>query len=429
MVKKIKKRLVILYGITSSIVLTVMILGIILINYNQNYQQTLVMFQKNAEQVVEKIRSDNIINNTWMKKIEHENHLFIIVEENGKRLASVSRSSSPDLIEDLLQKLRQGAESEGIILNKRPLSSKVEKTSVISLYRNKMKLHLGMAVLIPKENGWLNVMVLYYDVQRNNILFRQLMVFILFEFLGVSALFIVSSLFINKVLYPLEEGQRKQNAFIAAASHELRSPLTVIKTGIASIKEDVNKAGQFLPHVEGECDRMSRLINDMLLLAAVATKSWELRWEEVDMDTFLIECYDMFCICLNPKQATITLDLPEEKLRCIYGDKERLKQVFTILVDNAMSHIPNEGSITLRVRQQKRTLDIAVEDNGEGISEEDKRHVFERFFRKDESRRDRQHYGLGLSIAKELIELHHGSISVLDTPGGGATFLVRLSYN
>lgn len=425
MIKKLNHRLTLIYGITSSIVLTIVILGIILLNYYQNYEQTLVQFQKNAEQVVEKIRSDNIVYNAWMKQMEQENHLLVVVEEKGKRLAPVSKSPISETIEDMIHRLKQEAEAEGIYLDSVPLSSKVEKTSVFNLNHSRMKLQLGMAVRIPKENSWLNVMVLYHDTRRNSILLREVMIFILFDILGAVALFLVSSLFIRKVLQPLEEGQRKQKEFIAAASHELRSPLTVIKTGIVSIKEDMAKADGFLPHVEAECDRMSRLINEMLLLAAADTKSWELAREQVDMDTLLIECYDMFCTCMNPKHAVITLDLPEEKLCRIYGDKERLKQVLTILVDNAMSHIPEGGRITLRVWQQKHFLRIAVEDNGEGISPEDKPHVFERFFCRDQSRTDKQHYGLGLSIAKELVELHHGSITMEDTPGGGTTFQMR----
>jgi signal transduction histidine kinase len=425
MIKMLKRRLTMIYGITSSIVLTIIILCILLLNYFQNYEQTLLQFQKNAEQVVEKIRSDNIINNAWMKRMEQENHLLVVVEENGKRLSQVSRSASPDYLEDVISKLKQEAETEGIFLDSRPLSSKVEKTSVFNLRHSRRKLQLGMAVRIPKENSWLNVMVLYHDTRRNSILLREIMIFLFFDILGAVALFLVSSLFIRKVLHPLEEGQQKQKEFIAAASHELRSPLTVIKTGIASIKEDMTKADRFLPHVEAECDRMSRLINEMLLLAAVDTKSWELAWEQVDMDTLLIECYDMFCTCLNPKQAVITLDLPEERLYRIYGDKERLKQILTILVDNAMSHIPEGGRIALRVLQRKHFMTIAVEDNGKGILPEDKPHVFERFYRKDKSRTDKQHYGLGLSIAKELVELQHGSITVEDTFGGGTTFRMR----
>jgi len=225
---------------------------------------------------------------------------------------------------------------------------------------------------------------------------------------------------------PLEEGQKKQNAFIAAVSHELRSPLTVIKTGVASIREDPSAAGQFLVHVEGECDRMARLINDMLLLAAADARHWRLNIEPIDMDTLLIECYDMFCTCMNKKQVVITLELPEEALCSIHGDKERIKQILTILTDNAMSYTPEGERIVLRAYQQKRYVVIEVEDHGKGMSEEEKKHAFERFFRGDQSRTGKKNFGLGLSIAKELIELHRGTILIRDTPGGGTTFVVKL---
>jgi signal transduction histidine kinase len=224
----------------------------------------------------------------------------------------------------------------------------------------------------------------------------------------------------------LEEGQRKQNAFVAAASHELRSPLTVIKTGAASIRENVTNAEQFLPHVEKECERMSRLINDMLLLAAADAKTWDLNKEPVDMDTLMIECYDMICTCLNQNRANIALDLPQEALHIVEGDRERMKQILTILVDNAISHTPRDEDIIIRAYNQKHSVILEVEDHGDGIADVDKKRVFERFYRGDQSRSEKKHFGLGLSIAKELVELHQGDIAVRDTQGGGATFIVRL---
>lgn len=427
MIRKLKKRLVLLYGITSSIVITVILTSVIIINWKENNEQALVLFQKNAEQIIEKIRSDNIINNGWMLKMEVENHLFVIVEENGKMLTNVNHPALPASYEQLLLILKNKAEAEGIFLDRKPLSNKLEKTSVLKLQKSSFHSKLGMVAKLPKnETGWLNIMLFYYNTDRNLAMIKQLVIIAALEILGVAAMFIISSLYINKVLAPLEEGQQKQNAFIAAASHELRSPLTIIKAGIASIREDITRAQQFLPHMEGECDRMARLINDMLLLAAADTKSWELHWEQVDMDTLMIECYDMFCTCQNPKHGVITLDLPEEKLCRIHGDKERLKQIMTILVDNAMNHISEGGRITLRLLRERRSLVIEVEDNGDGIPDPDKNHIFERFFRGDQSREDKKHYGLGLSIAKELVELHQGSILVRDTPGGGATFVLQL---
>lgn len=223
-------------------------------------------------------------------------------------------------------------------------------------------------------------------------------------------------------------GIKRQVAFVAA-SHELRAPLTVMKAGLSSIREDTSKVNVFLPYIEEECDRMTRLISDMLLLASSDAKTWSLVKEPVEIDTLLIEIYDMFCSCYNNKNYRLHLSLPEEELPVIYGDAERIKQILTILIDNAMSYTPAEGVIALMAYSQKDYVIVEVEDHGPGISDEDKKLVFERFYKKDQSRNDKNHFGLGLSIAKELAELHGGNITVKDTPGGGATFVLWLPFN
>lgn len=227
-----------------------------------------------------------------------------------------------------------------------------------------------MATLISKDTGWLNIMVFYCDNKEVNFLFQQIVLFAFVDLIGVAALFLI----------------------------------------------------------EGECNRMSRLISDMLLLASSDARTWSLFIEQVDMDTLLIECYDMFCTCFNKKDHRLTLELPEENLHVINGDRERIKQMLTILVDNAMSHTSKGEMIALRAYNQKHFVVVEVEDHGDGIHEEDKKHVFERFYRGDQSRNEKKHFGLGLSIAKELIELHEGDISIKDTTGGGATFILRLPW-
>ncbi len=425
MFQKLKFRLILLYGITSSVILTVILTGISILNYRQNYEQEKLLFQKNAEQIIEKVGSDNIINNAWMLRKQLENDFIVIVEENGKQLSGYSRLETRAVTEELVQRLKEKSAEDGIRLDRRPLYSKVEKTPVLILNTDTGGSYLGFAALIPKYGGWQNIMAFSGNGAKTGAQTVRIFLYSILDLIGVAALFVISTLYIRKVIKPLEEGQEKQNAFVAAASHELRSPLTVIKTGVASIREDLSKAEQFLPHVEGECDRMTRLINDMLLLAAADAKAWKLQKEEVDMDTLLIECYDMVCSCLNRNRAVITLDLPESELYKINGDRERIKQILTILVDNALSHTPVGGRIALRAYHQKRSVVIEVEDHGNGISDEDKKHVFERFYRGDQSRNAKKHFGLGLSIAKELAELHQGEIILRDTPGGGATFAVR----
>ncbi len=423
MFKKLKIKLILLYGITSSVILTIILVGISFLYYQQNYEQEKALLQKNAEQIVEKVTSDNIIHDTWMLQMEKDNHLMVLIEENGKLLAGKYRTSKDSLKELLVTEIKMQAMEEGINLNRKPMYSRSERTSVLTLDLGLQGSYLAEAIAIPKKTGWQNIMVFYSP--RSNTQISMIIRMIIIYFIGVAALFAISSLYIGRVIRPLEEGQKKQNAFVAAASHELRSPLTVIKTGLVSIREDLSKADQFLSHVEGECSRMSRLIDDMLLLAAADAKTWELKPEQVDLETLLIECYDMVCMCLNQNQADISLDLPQKTLGTVNGDKERIKQILTILMDNAINHTPKGQAILIKAYTQKHFIVIEVEDHGKGISDEDKKHIFERFYRGDRSRNDKKHFGLGLSIAKELVELHHGDIRVRDTQGGGATFIVR----
>ena len=104
-----------------------------------------------------------------------------------------------------------------------------------------------------------------------------------------------------------------------------------------------------------------------------------------------------------------------------------MMQLMTILTDNASSYSPEGSTIAVIVRSDAKHVFIEVEDHGCGISEEDKKRVFDRFYRADKSRNDKSHYGLGLSIAVELVKLHHGKLTVKDTDGGGSTFVLQLS--
>ena len=109
------------------------------------------------------------------------------------------------------------------------------------------------------------------------------------------------------------------------------------------------------------------------------------------------------------------------------GDAERLKQLLAILLHNALEHTPPGTAVTLRLCAggAKAPLSIAVADNGPGIADADKAKIFERFYRADPSRTDKQHCGLGLAVAQELARLHGAALRVSDTPGGGATFTVQ----
>lgn len=426
MFHKLKKRLVFIYGITTSTILTLIITWIFFLTYNQNQEQKRLLFQKNVEQVFDRIQSKRVISTSWLAKMQQDNHMIVLIEDNGKQLSNIIHPENSIDMEESVEKLKAFAENDGIFLDMKPLMITTEKTPIYTFHKNMLQSYLGMAISVKSDWGWYTIMAFSNDINQWKSLLRQILVFSLIDFAGIIGLFLISSLFIGKVLKPLEEGQKKQVAFVAAASHELRSPLTVIKAAVTSIKEDTAKAEQYLPHIEGECNRMTRLINDMLLLASADTKTWSLNKEKLDLDTLLIECYDMFCTCRKPADPELSLELADEEQHIVFGDKERIRQVIVILLDNAINYGKDGRQIAVKVYNKKNNIFVEVVDHGHGISDEDKSRIFDRFYQGSKSRSEKKHFGLGLSIAKELVELHGGHIWVKDTPGGGATFVFRL---
>ena len=171
---------------------------------------------------------------------------------------------------------------------------------------------------------------------------------------------------------------------------------------------------------------MSRLIRDMLILASSDAKTWSIQKEIIDIDSYLIDLYDSFSSFCQEKDYNLTLNFEQDSLPHIFADKDRLTQVLYILIDNAITYSPPKSMITLRPYIKKSTFFLEVEDHGIGITKEQKELIFHRFYRVDKSRNDNSHFGLGLSVAKELMELQNGVINVKDTINGGSTFIIEL---
>ncbi|HEX3023401.1 MAG TPA: sensor histidine kinase, partial [Lachnospiraceae bacterium] len=139
---------------------------------------------------------------------------------------------------------------------------------------------------------------------------------------------------------------------------------------------------------------------------------------------YFIDLYDYFDQLCQKRDHHLNIELPDESLPHIHVDKDRLTQILSILIDNAISYSPKDSLITIRPYAKRSTFQIEVEDHGIGILQNHQEHIFDRFYRVDRSRNDKSHFGLGLSVARELIELQGGSITLKDTPNGGATFVI-----
>ena len=239
--------------------------------------------------------------------------------------------------------------------------------------------------------------------------------------LGVLVLmYFLSRFLIGKAVEPVEDTMKSQKEFIASASHELKAPLAVIQANAETME-----SSQKQKIILDECSRMSKLVQSMLALASSDAGNWKMDIRETDVDTLLIETWEKFSESARKKNIRLNLDIEDHypKTHC---DKERISQVLGILLDNAISYSSPGQTIEMGAKVLPQKLAFFVIDHGPGIADDEKAKVFERFYSGDPSRTDKSHFGLGLSIAQEIVRLHHGTIRLTDTPGGGCTFEICL---
>ena len=239
---------------------------------------------------------------------------------------------------------------------------------------------------------------------------------------------LVSRFLLKKALEPTERVMQSQKEFVASASHELKAPLAVIVANVENMQHEAQNEGLQgnLKVIDSECMRMSRLIKDMLLLASSDAEKWTIHTSEVSVDTLLISLYEAYEPRCMKKKIKLTLDLGEELFPVIMTDKERLFQLLSIYLDNALHYSPEGKEIQIRVDMSSKELTFWIVDHGIGVEEKAKPFIFDRFYCADQSHTDKSHFGLGLSIAKELARMLQGKIGMEDTPGGGASFFFTL---
>lgn len=233
----------------------------------------------------------------------------------------------------------------------------------------------------------------------------------------------------NEMLARIEELFRVQQRFVADVSHELRSPLTAVRGNLDLIRRgtglDAQARDESLAAIDSEVRRMSRMVADLLLLAQ-ADAGAPIARQSVELDTLLLDVY---------RQARMSSDgvrvaLGAEDQAIVLGDRDRLKQALLNLVGNAVKYTPSGGEVKLSLEKDDEWVRIAVADTGIGIAAEHIPHLFDRFYRIDKARaRDVGGAGLGLAIAKSVVDAHNGKITVVSQVGKGSTFTIWLPLN
>ncbi len=233
----------------------------------------------------------------------------------------------------------------------------------------------------------------------------------------------------GKTLKPIEDTVEDQKRFIADASHELRTPLTAMKTEIEVALRDkamsLSEAKKLLSSNLEEANKMQTLSNYLLSLSRYENTGSNLTTEKFSLTELLDEVILNLQKTAAQRKITIKSDYKEVEGN---GNRDSLRELFTILIDNAIKYSNEKGEILVKARQKNNHLIVAVQDFGIGMKAGDIPHIFDRFYRADTSRTKSktEGYGLGLSIAKSIVDLHHGKIEVKSAPGQGSTFTVTI---
>jgi signal transduction histidine kinase len=283
---------------------------------------------------------------------------------------------------------------------------------------------LTYRVAIPGGPTMLQVGRLLRDQDR--VLSQYLFGLTLLAAIGATILGLGSWWLSGRTLGPAQQAWSQQQAFVSNASHELRTPLTLIRAtaDYAMRSQPPQEQANHLKEILGECDYMNGLIDDLLLLSRLDTNRLELARQPVIVSTLFQEVRDKFVKLTQGKDVRLIVENDHGR---VWGDPVRMRQVLFILLDNSLRFTPPGGTIRLDSQAQGRQRQLLVSDNGRGIPAEDLPHVFERFYQVNNlNSGDSRSNGLGLSIAKSLVEAQGGWIIIDSQEGEGATAILTL---
>ena len=417
--RTLRSHLITIYVATIAAILAALLAVALLLSTREIEQKNRENFQTLVAAVCDDLQNENVVSHSYLRKLERENKLMLRIRDNGKVLLYNEADDAAKTA--LLLLMEEAAKAEGYNIDSLPLSN-VRRTSVPVELRDNGARYLGSVSIVPTRDGYRTLSAVQ-QVDRNGV--WPSLLYCASYLAGVVILGWVGARLIDRALQPAVESRIRQKQFIAAASHELRSPLAVIAANAAVLPEcarDSAAAGV----ITAECERMSRLIGDLLLLASADAHTWTVHPEPLELDTLLLNVYEAYAPVFQKNGCTLRLELPEDALPRVRADDERLRQVLGILLDNALAYGVTQEQPTVEIvtfAHRQKTA-VCVVDHGNGLGAAQKARVFDRFYRADASRGNKQHFGLGLSVAQELVALQKGTLEVLDTPGGGCTFQI-----
>lgn len=428
MFKKLHLQLIFFCSLIMTVILLAMTFICLSISESGLRKQSFADFRNNTDTVLTHLDNQTVLSLSWILQVEHNYQLILDIRDSGSPLFYVNlsdRESSHTLSEAAR---KTASEEYGLSADSFRSTDLLRQQETFYLNLPDMPQYYACVALLPKGDRFLDIAILYSTEPLNAQIEHQRLLFLAGTAVSLIVLTFLAWIFIGRMLKPIEKNRRRQVQFVAAASHELRSPLAVMLSSLSALRAAGNpqEAEKFADTIESEGERMSCLINDMLMLANADSGNWSIHPQSAELDTLLLQTYEKYEPITKRKKLQLQIELPEDSVSPCPCDAQRISQLLAILIDNALAYTQENGLIRLALRTRPGQFELIVSDNGPGIPDEKKQAVFERFYRIDDAHHSKDHFGLGLCIAAEIVRLHRGKITLTDTPGGGATFTVVL---
>ncbi len=318
-----------------------------------------------------------------LHKFDVSTFYSVAIDENGAVLKTENESGtmySDETLEEYAEKIINGNSETGKIKNLAYLKTQKDGYTLVSFIDNSI-MQGGMATIF-----------------RNTLIFGGI---------SVIAVFAVSIFLAKRIVAPLEESFKKQKQFISDAGHELKTPVSVVSANAELLAREIGD-NQWLSNIQYENERMGSLVRQLLDLAK--TENVAPQTERLDFSHLVSgEILPFESVAYEHKLA-LSSDIADD----IYvdGDSGRLKQLVSILIDNAIRHSENGKEVNITLKSEHGYARLSVINDGKEIPIEQQKQIFERFYRVDSARSDDGHFGLGLAIAKAITESHKGKISL-----------------
>lgn len=412
MISRLKKKFIIINMFLVSIVLIITFIGVYVFTYNKlsNASNSIlkrVIEEKGySENKNKKIGGEKIKNHQksgWNKSVflvqlDNENNIINIIDKN---IEIVEEEKLNEIVLDCIK----NKNDYGIIINE------------------------DLRYLKHKTDDGLDISFIDRDeeIDTLNLLIKTS---ILVGTLSLVAFFIISIFLSSWAIKPAEEAFNRQKQFIADASHELKTPLTTILANaeilLSHKNETISNEIKWIQYIKLESERMKALVDDLLFLAKLDYKENRVSFKEINLSDLIWSVILPFesLVFENNKKLESNIDSG------IYfiGNENQIKQLVVILIDNAIKYCNEKGKIKIELNRSQNKINLCVNNSGLPIQKEEQEYIFERFYRVDKSRvRENGGYGLGLSIAKEIVELHKGQICVISDEEYGTTFKVTFN--